>query len=70
LVEEIRVRGVWTSESCISHKICREFFYLFIYHFVNSYSHATSYTPCAKAKATYKPFDVDKAHAKARAEVV
>jgi len=31
-------------------------------------SHATSCTPCAKAKAAYKPFDADKARAKARAE--
>jgi len=29
-----------------------------------------SYTPCAKAKAACKPFDADKAYAKARAEVV
>jgi len=29
-----------------------------------------SYTPCTKAKAAYKPFDVDKAYIKARAEAV
>jgi len=33
-------------------------------------SHATCCTPCAKAKAAYKPFDVDKARAKAKAEMV
>jgi len=31
-------------------------------------SHATSCAPCAKAKAACKPFDADKAQAKARAE--
>ena len=36
----------------------------------NSYSHTTSCIPCAKAKAAYKPFDMDKAHAKARIETV
>jgi len=29
-----------------------------------------SYTPCTKAKAAYKPFDVDKVCAKARVEAV
>jgi len=31
-------------------------------------SHATSCTPCAKAKAACKPFDADKARAKAKLE--
>jgi len=31
-------------------------------------SHTTSYTPCAKAKAACKPFDADRARAKAKAE--
>jgi len=34
------------------------------------YSHATSCAPCAKAKATCKPFDADRAWAKARAEKI
>jgi len=34
------------------------------------YSHATSCAPCAKAKAACKPFDADKARAKARAEKI
>ena len=32
------------------------------------FSHATSCTPCAKAKAACKPFDAEKARAKAKAE--
>jgi len=31
-------------------------------------SHTTSYAPCAKAKAACKPFDADKAQARAKAE--
>jgi len=31
-------------------------------------SHTTSCTPCAKAKAACKPFDADRARAKAKAE--
>jgi len=42
----------------------------FLYYFVNLYSYAMSCTPCTKAKAAYKPFDMDKAYAKARVEVV
>jgi len=61
---------VRTSEFCVFHKICCEVFVNFFYHFVNCYSHATSCTPCTKAKTACKPFDVDKAHAKARAETV
>jgi len=34
------------------------------------YSHATSCAPCARAKAACKPFDAERAHAKARAETV
>jgi len=34
------------------------------------YSHATSCAPCAKAKAACKPFDADRAWAKARAEKI
>jgi len=37
---------------------------------VNFCSHATSCTPCAKAKVACKPFDTDRAHAKARVKVV
>jgi len=36
--------------------------------FAKLYSHATSCAPCAKAKATCKPFDADRAQAKAKAE--
>ena len=42
----------------------------FFCHFVNSYSHAMSCIPYAKAKAVCKPFDMDKAHAKAKVETV
>ena len=38
--------------------------------FAKFYSHATSYAPCAKAKAAYKPFDADQAQAKTRVEAV
>jgi len=33
------------------------------------FSHATSCAPCAKAKAACKPFDAERARAKAKAEV-
>ena len=33
------------------------------------FSHATSYAPCAKTKAACKPFDAEKARAKAKAEM-
>jgi len=33
-------------------------------------SHATSCAPCTKAKAACKPFDADRAWAKARAEMI
>jgi len=32
------------------------------------FSHATSCAPCAKAKAAYKPFDAERAQAKAKTE--
>ena len=38
--------------------------------FTKFFSHAMSCAPCAKAKAACKPFDTDKAWAKARAEAV
>jgi len=38
--------------------------------FTKFFSHATSCAPCAKAKAACKPFNTDKAWAKARAEAV
>jgi len=38
--------------------------------FAKLYSHATSCAPCTKAKATCKPFDADRARAKAKAETV
>jgi len=34
------------------------------------YSHVTSCAPCAKAKAACKPFDADRARAKARADKI
>jgi len=46
------------------------FHLIFFCPFAKFYSHATSYAPCAKAKAFCKPFDVDKTHAKARAKAV
>jgi len=38
--------------------------------FAKFYSHATSCAPCAKTKAACKPFDADRARAKARVEAV
>jgi len=38
--------------------------------FSKFYSHATSCALCAKAKAACKPFDADRAQAKARAETI
>jgi len=65
------VRGVRTSESCAFLKRCCEFFILISFvHLLILYSHATSCTPCARAKAACKPFDADRARAKARAEMV
>jgi len=45
-------------------------FSLIFCYFAKFYSHVTSYTPYAKAKATYKPFDANKAHVKTRVEAV
>ena len=70
LVEAIHVRGAQILGFYVSHKIYCEFFVKLFYHFVNSYSHATLCASCAKAKAACKPFDTDKACAKARVEVV
>jgi len=42
----------------------------FFCQFINFYSHVTSCTPCAKAKAAYKHFDINKVYVKARAEIV
>ena len=38
--------------------------------FTKFLSHAKSYAPCVKAKAASKPFDADRAQAKARAEMI
>jgi len=38
--------------------------------FVKFYSYAMSCAPCTKAKAACKPFDADRAWAKARVEAV
>ena len=38
--------------------------------FAKFFSHAKSCAPCAKAKAACKPFDADRAWAKARAETI
>ena len=43
---------------------------IFFCSFAEFYSHTTSYAPCAKAKATCKPFDADKARTKARVEAI
>ena len=51
-------------------KLCHKYlFELLPFSLISFCSHATSCTPCAKAKAAYKPFDADKARAKARAEM-
>ena len=51
-------------------KFAMSFHLIFFCLFAKFYSHATSCTPCAKAKASCKPFDTDKTHAKARAKAV
>jgi len=38
--------------------------------FAKFFSHVKSCAPCAKAKATCKPFDADRAQAKTRAETI
>jgi len=38
--------------------------------FTKFFSHAKSCAPCSKAKAACKPFDADRAQAKARAETI
>jgi len=70
-VEEVHVRGVQTSESCVSLKLCHEFFILiFFCSFAKFYNYATSCAPCTRTKAACKPFDTDRAYIKARAEAV
>jgi len=65
------MRGARTSESCVFLKCCHEYFTLnFLVLLIILYSHATSYAPCARAKAACKPFNVERARAKARAETV
>ena len=51
---------------CIPQNLPWVFFCSISLLLANFYSHATSCAPCAKAKAACKPFDVDKAHVKAR----
>jgi len=41
---------------------------LFPFSLISFCSHATSCAPCAKAKAARKPFDADRAQAKAKAK--
>ena len=55
---------------CIPQNLPWVFFCSISLLLANFYSHATSCAPCVKAKAACKPFDVDKAHAKARVEAV
>ena len=65
------MRGARTSEFCVFLKRCCEYFTLnLLVLLIILYSHVTSCTPCARAKATCKPFDVERACAKARAETV
>jgi len=40
----------------------------FFFLLISFCSHVTSCAPCAKAKAACKPFDADRARAKAKAE--
>jgi len=69
LVGEIRVRGARISEFYVFLKLCHKYlFELLPFSLISFRSHATSCAPCAKAKAACKPFDADKARAKARAE--
>jgi len=42
---------------------------LFPFSLISFCSHATSCTPCAKVKAAFKPFDVDRVQAKAKVEM-
>ena len=53
-----------------SSKFAVSFYLIFFCSFAEFHSHATSCAPCAKAKAACKPFDADKACAKARVEVI
>lgn len=64
------MRGVQILGSCVFLKLCHEFISFPSNILLTFFSHATSCSPCAKAKATCKPFDVDKVQAKARAEVL
>jgi len=70
LVGEIHVRGARISEFYVFLKLCRKYlFELLPFSLISFHSHATSCAPCAKAKAACKPFDADKARAKARVEM-
>ena len=70
LVGEVCVRGAQTSESCVFPKPCRKYHLnCSLFLLIPFCSHATFCTPCAKAKAACKPFDADRARAKAKTEM-
>ena len=54
------MRGIQTSEYFVFPKICCKYFFEY-FSLLIVCSYATLYTPCAKAKAACKPFDMDKA---------
>jgi len=61
------VRGLWNT--LYSSKFAVSFLLKFC-SFAKFFSHAKSCAPCVKAKAACKPFDADRAWAKARAETI
>ena len=65
------MRGARISEFYVFLKLCRKYlFELLPFSLISFRSHATSCALCAKAKAACKPFDADRAWAKARAETI
>ena len=66
------MRGARTLEYFVFLKICCKYFFELFFFLLsaNSCSHVTSCALCAKAKAACKPFDMDKAQAKARMETI
>jgi len=54
---------LYSSKSAVSNGLNCFFAKSFLF------SHATSCAPCTKAKAAYKPFDADKAQAKAKTKI-
>ena len=64
------MRGIQTLGYFVFLKICRKYLFEFFLSLLIICSYATSCTSCTKAKAACKPFNTDKAQAKAKAEMV